>query len=199
MAIPAGAMPASESFDKFNKQLQLMQKITKADAKKVVRNASRDFTRAALKSTPRAKANSQLWQKIIRKDGTVFWKKLKKGSPVGAGYAKSGWLAVMHSLGIKVKLKKKASKTYIKQLPFISVAQLTADSKVASFKKHTGSASSFGDAVKPGVMLVQKIPYITKLDREHRITNRAMSITVNKTEKILQRKMAKEMERSFRK
>lgn len=192
----AGAIPGKKSFALFNELLEEMQEVTKADGHKVVRNGGRDFTRAALKVTRRAKAKAFKYEAIERLDGSIYFKPLGKQPVKGAGYAKSGWIAVMHSLGINVKLKKKASKSYIKELPFISVAQLKADSQIRNFDPKTGNAMAFGSDETPAVLLNNKIPYIGILDKQDRIVNRAMSITVNKMEKRLA-KMAKRMQRDF--
>jgi hypothetical protein len=117
-------LPESE-LKKFNGMLDEIQKITGKEAEIVVRNASRDAARIALKMTPITEKRER-WLETP----TGGWIKAGKVKPVNRGYkkvigpggrryggiyisrgqARSGWVGVMERLGIGRKTEANSRK-----------------------------------------------------------------------------------------
>ena len=154
---------------------------------KVVRNAARDFTQAAYRATPTAKVRQTNFLYLGKKNppfggyGRPRWVKkepTQSGSRwdppfrVARGYSKSSWIGMMRELGMSGK------RTTHQQ------------------------ATRYGDAYKmkaPGkvfVQLINRLPWIAKLDRRANIRRRGVAHAVNRIEKELVR-MGEKIEREF--
>ena len=150
-----------------NNLIKEMIRFTGAEAKKVVRNVGRDFTKIVTSKTPQSRKKRTI--RFFRhrdssgnfKEPASWYKRRKRGIRItlkGRGYAKAGWIKAFRGLNI-------TKKAGIERLA----------------KKQSGSAAKFSHFVdglnkkKPFVEIGNKIPYIAKLDSERFILGAAMA------------------------
>jgi len=160
-----------------------MQKTTRAELPKIIRNAGRDFSRAAIAATPIVKKTIKVrvikvrskTGKVVLRDGKPIWFRLKKAKtikPEGRGYAKAGWVWAMQGL---------------KMTPVAGVRAFT--------RRGALQHGHFVDGLKnknPFVEVGNRIPYIEELDRggsnnpASHIMSKAISKMIQKTERSLE-------------
>jgi hypothetical protein len=139
------------NINEFNRSINELALLTKREVGKVVRNAAKDFVRAAYNATPLSattrvsKSTGQFLKKITDRSGVIRVIPSDKPQSIqGRGFAKSGWIKPMIALGITTN--KWAGK---------------ATGKAESFSDYRGKLE--GEA--PFVEMANMVPYIGKLDR----------------------------------
>lgn len=163
--------------------LSEIEKTTKAELPKIIRNAGRDFSRSAISVTPVVKKKIKVRTVVVRdkagkvvlRGGKPIWIPVKNKfsiTPKGRGYAKAGWVKAMLGLGIN---------------PVSAVRSWAR----AGALQH----GHFVNGLKqknPFVEIGNKIPYIEELDRggsdnpAHHIMSKALSKTIVRTEQGLE-------------
>ena len=176
--------------------LREMSAVTRREMPTVIRNAGRDYCRAALRFTPlshpryseadfrqdggflvttRHRHTNRVVSFIGTRQQLMEQGMVKPGDPIrGRGFARVGWLLGLLRLGVNIRFR---------------------TGKTPSIKSITGTGD-FVDGrrrASPYVEIANQVPYIEKLDRgelgstPHNIMARAMNATAMKMEQILTR------------
>ena len=208
----------SESKHKLNALIKEMQKTTGAEMKKVIRNVARDYCSAAKRITPVTPKNAKRWLRIYPggNKSKAFWKMIGRGSNLfiskskfdaysrdarrtqyavkygrfvatkqaqNRGMLKSGWMTCLFLLGVQ-------NNTTVRK---DSGGNITG----VKVNKNYGRVNWAHTSGGVGVIVENTAPAIERVNRgqypgghPHHIQEKALRMTMQKTEKILQ-KMAR--------
>lgn len=167
MATTANMEFTPQTMRQFSGLIREMQRFTKAEEPKLVRNMGRDFTRKALSVTriaPRTKSSKFAWSTKTNRHYKLRRKRRLKIT--GRGFAQSGWVKALQALGVRIpgRIKIKTGKP----------------GKFGIFVDGRKRLSAYVD-------VGNAIPYIGKLDNQDRIMQSAEWLTLIQTERTLRR------------